>query len=380
MGYCKKSHSGGKSMSVQTLLADLVKIPSYSGHEHAVAAFIMDWARIQDIKAQLQNGNVLLQFISSSNKALIFNAHMDTVKPGNENLWTYPPSGKDAGVTMNGKLYGLGASDDKAAIAAFLCLAIQLQKTPPPIDVIIVFVANEEVDGSGSQSFVNYFQKKYAHTYKDVAAVLGEPTDLNTIEIGHRGNIFIKVTTSGDTGHGSQPQNIKTHAIMENINAIEKITTLGKSLSEMYSDPVLGKPSFCLTGIHSDTSSPNTVSSGCSSTWDIRTTPNVHSKVVSLIQKTLGKHVEITHLGEPAPFGITAPDSKIVRLLQKLVPDVKVAVSPGSNDICAFTSAAIPAVAFGPGQKDTIHKPNEYVQLHKVIDAVDLYKQLIYSW
>lgn len=367
-------------MNIKTLLADLVKIESYSGQEDSLASFIMDWTGHHGIKAEKQDGNVVIAFVERSPNALIFNAHMDTVTSGNENLWTFPPVGIHAGVVKKGKLYGLGASDDKAAIAAFLSLTIQLRKTPPPIDVFMVFVTKEEVDGFGSQSFVNYFQKKHAANYKKVAAIIGEPTDLQVVEIGHRGNVFLQITTHGDSGHGSQPQNIKTHAVMENIKAIKKITTLGKSITNMYSDPVLGKPSFCLTGIQSNTSSPNTVSSGCSSTWDIRTTPKVHPKVVSLIRETLGKHVEITHLGKPAPFGFTSPDSRIVRLIQNLVTDVKVTISPGSNDICAFTPAGIPAVAFGPGQKDTIHKPNEYIELQSVTNAVKLYKQLIYLW
>lgn len=364
-------------MNIETLLADLVKIQSYSGQEGTLASFIVGWAEQQSLKVEKQEGNVVIKFVVNSSKALIFNAHMDTVKPGNEHLWSFPPVGIHAGVVKKGKLYGLGASDDKAAIAAFLDLAVQLQKSPPLVDVFIVFVTKEEVDGSGSQSFVNYFQKRHAANYQEVAVIIGEPTDLKTIEIAHRGNMFLKIATQGDSGHGSQPQNIKTHAVMENLKAIEKITTLGKSLSEKYSNPVLGKPSFCLTGIQCDTSSPNTVSSRCWSTWDIRTTPNIHAIVVSLIQKTLGKNVEITYLGKPAPFGFTSPDSKIVRLLQKLVPGVKVTISPGSNDICAFTSAGIPSVAFGPGQKDTIHKPDEFAEIDKVEKSVAIYKKLL---
>lgn len=367
-------------MNIETLLADLVKIQSYSGQESTLASFIMGWAQQQNLKVEKQEGNVVIKFIVNSSKALIFNAHMDTVKSGNEHLWSFPPVGIHAGVVKKGKLYGLGASDDKAAIAAFLDLAVQLQKSPPLVDVFIVFVTKEEVDGSGSQSFVNYFQKRHAVNYQEVAAIIGEPTDLKTIEIGHRGNMFLKIATQGDSGHGSQPQNIKTHAVLENIKAINKITSLGKSLSETYSNPILGKPSFCLTGIQSDTSSPNRVSSRSWSMWDIRTTPKIHAKVVSLIQKKLGKNVEITQLGKPAPFGFTSPDSKIVKLFQNLVTDIEVTVSPGSNDIYAFSSVGIPAVTFGPGQKDTIHKPNEYVELQSVTNAVKWYKLLIYSW
>ena len=367
-------------MSTQTLLSSLVKIPSYSGQERALAAFIMQWAHAHGIQAELQNGNVLIPFVAGSSKALIFDAHMDTVTPGAENLWNVPPTGSGAGVIKNGKLYGLGASDDKAAIASFLLLAQELQRSPPPLDVFIVFVSCEETDGSGSQSFVQYFQKNHARKYQKVAVIIGEPTDLQTIEIGHRGNIFLQVATHGDSGHGSQPQQIKTHAVLEHVKIIKKIITLGKSLSEKYRDPVLGSPSFCLTGIQTDTSSPNTVPSVCASTWDVRTTPTLHAQVIPILQKTLGKDATITHLGNPASFGFTAPNSSIVTLLQTFVPKAQVSVSPASNYICAFTTAGISAVTFGPGQKDTIHKPNEYVQLQKVDDAIEIYSGLIQAW
>ncbi len=380
MGSCGSTHSGGTAMNTQALLAELVKIPSYSGQEHTLAAFIMDWANSHGIHAQKQQDNVLISFVTHAKKALIFNAHMDTVKPGQENLWTYPPTGKDAGVVKNGTLYGLGASDDKAAIASLLGLAVQLHISPPPVDIFMVFVTNEETDGSGSQSFVQYFQNTYAATCQNVAAVIGEPTNLQTIEIGHRGNMFLQITTHGDTGHGSQPDKIKTHAVLHHIKTIEKIKALTNSLRKTHTDSVLGSPSFCLTGIQTNASSPNAVPSACTSTWDVRTTPKLHAHVIPLLKKTLGKNVAITHLGNPSSFGFTAPDSQIVKLIQKLVPNINVSISPGSNDICAFTTAGIPAVAFGPGQKDTIHKPDECVQLQNVDDAVDVYKQLINSW
>lgn len=367
-------------MNAEVLLTQLVKIPSFSGQESTLAAYIMDWTRAHGVHAKLQNGNVLIPFVGHAKNALIFNAHMDTVTPGRGNSWTVPPTGSGSGVVKDGKLYGLGASDDKAAIASFLLLALELQSNPPPIDVFIVFVCHEETDGSGSQSFIQYFQKKHAGSYQKISAIIGEPTNLQTVEIGHRGNMFLQVTTLGDTGHGSQPHIIKTHAVMEAIQTIKKIATLAKSLEKKFADPILGSPSFCLTGIQTNASSPNAVPSACTSTWDIRTTPKLHEQIIPILQKTLGEDAAITHLSNPMPFGFTAPDAPIVTLLQKLVPGVEISVSPASNDICAFTAAGIPAVTFGPGQKATIHKPDEYVQLQKVEDAVGIYSALINAW
>lgn len=364
-------------MNTINLLQQLVKIESYSGQEENLANFIVAWAKDHGLAVDEQNGNVVIKLLNNSPTALIFNAHMDTVKPGNLDLWSVLPNGSGAGVIKNNKLYGLGASDDKAAIASFLAVASELSKSSLPKDVFIVFVTDEEVSGAGSQSFVNYFQNNYADKYKEVSAVIGEPTDLQAIEIGHRGNVFLKIITNGDSGHGSKPKKIKKHSVYENIKVVQKITKLGENLAKKYEDPVLGAPSLCLTGIQSDSSSVNKVPSSCYSTWDIRTTPKLHDRLMHLIQKEVGEAVIVEYISSPAPFGLTSPKSKIVNLFQDLLPNLKTKISPGSNDICFFTQAGIPTVTFGPGKKDVIHKPNEYVEIDKVEKSVSIYKKLV---
>ena len=242
----------------------------------------------------------------------------------------------------------------------------------PALGCVYCFCLLRETDGSGSQSFVQYFQKNHARKYQKVAVIIGEPTDLQTIEIGHRGNMFLQVATHGDSGHGSQPQQIKTHAVLEHVKIIKKIITLGKSLSEKYRDPVLGSPSFCLTGIQTDTSSPNTVPSVCASTWDVRTTPTLHAQVIPILQKTLGKEDHLSLNPRLWAAGILHRDT-----LQTSSEGTGIRL-PASNTFALYT-AGISGLRFGPAKK-TIHKPNEYVQLQKVDDAIEIYSGLIQAW
>lgn len=367
-------------MDTISLLQQLVQIESYSGQEENLANFIVAWTKDHDLPVERQNGNVIIKLLNDSPTALIFNAHMDTIKPGNLDFWSTPPTGSGSGKIKGNNLYGLGASDDKSAIASLLALASQLKGLTLPADVFIIFVTNEEISGAGSQSFVSYFQNNYADKYKEISAVIGEPTDLQAIEIGHRGNVFLKIITNGDSGHGSKPEEIKKHSVYENIKVVQKITGLGKELAKKYKDPVLGVPSFCLTGIQSDSSSVNRVSSSCYSTWDIRTTPKLHYKLIHLLQKEVGKAVTVEYINPPAPFGLTSSKSKIVSLFQDLLPNLRTKISPGSNDICFFTQAGIPAVTFGPGKKDVIHKPDEYVEIANVEKSIAIYKQLLENY
>lgn len=362
------------------ILKQLIQIKSYSSQEKELADFIMDFCQKNNMPAENQNGNIIIKYLNNSKKCLIFNAHLDTVKEGNISSWVYPPFGKKAGIINDEKIYGLGASDDKGGIASLLLLALEYKNKKPPIDLFFTFVINEEIDGSGTESFVNYFIDIFAKNYNDVSVIIAEPTNCNSIEIGHRGNVFLKLTTYGNSGHSSNPSNIKIHCIEKMIKIISKIKKLEKELQTFYFDEVLGNPTICLTGFNSSKSSVNKVPPECNTTWDIRTTPLLHDKFLNILEKKLGKNVEIELIGKPASYGLTEKNSKIVKIFKKIVLGLEIKISPGSNDTLFFSNLGIPAITFGPGNKEAIHKENEYIELKNIGKSVDIYKKIINSY
>ena len=364
----------------QKILKQLIQIKSYSGQEKELADFIMDFCQKNNLPAENQDGNIITKYLVGSKKCLIFNAHLDTVKEGNISSWTYPSFGKKAGIISDEKIYGLGASDDKGGITSLLLLALEYKNKKPPIDLFFTFVIKEEIDGSGTKSFVNYFIEKFAKNYNDVSVIIAEPTNCNSIEIGHRGNIFIKVKTTGDSGHSSNPDKIKIHCIEKMIKVISKMKRLEKEIQTFYFDDVLGYPTICLTGFNSSKSSVNKVPSECNTTWDIRTTPLLHDKFINILGKKLGKNVEIKLIGKPGNYGLIEKNSKIISIFKKIVNNLEIKISPGSNDMTFFTSIGIPAVTFGPGNKEVIHKENEYIELKNISKSVDIYKRIINSY
>lgn len=364
----------------QKILKQLIQIKSYSGQEKELADFIMDFCQKNNLPAEKQDGNIIIKYLVCSKKCLIFNAHLDTVKEGNISSWAYPPFGKNAGIIKDNKLYGLGASDDKSGITSLLLLALEYKNKNPFVDLFFTFVVNEEIDGSGTESFVNYFIDKFAKNYNDVSVVIAEPTNCNSIEIGHRGNIFIKVKTTGNSGHSSNPDKIKIHCIEKMIKVISKIKRLEKEIQTFYFDDILGNPTICLTGFNSSKSSVNKVPSECNTTWDIRTTPLLHDKFMNILGKKLGNEVKIELIGKPANYGLTEKKSKIINVFKKIVNGLEVVISPGSNDTAFFTSIGIPAITFGPGNKEVIHQENEYIELKNIDQSVDIYKKIISNY
>lgn len=364
-------------MEVQTILKDLIQIKSYSGQEDKLASYLIAFANKNGITFEYCEGNVVMKFINNSPKCLLFNAHMDTVRAGDPKLWQHPPFGSNSGVIKNSKLYGLGASDAKASIAAFLLLAVELVQRELSCDVWLVFVTEEETTGSGTKNFLYRFNGRYIKKYKEIAAVLGEPTDLETVEIGHRGNIFVKLTTEGNPGHSAYLNQLDNHAIQKMMEVIDKMNKLNIRVKNEYKDQLFGVPSMTLTDIKCTNESINKIPAACISTWDIRTTPQFHGKALDIIKDELGKKAKIELVGHSIPCSLTDENEKIVSLFKKLVPNLAIKIAPSSNDSYFFNNCGIPAVTFGPGQKEVIHKPNEYVIIDNLIKAANIYHNLI---
>ena len=338
------------------LLQQLVQIPSYSGQEDKLANFILDFLHKNHVSARIQNGNVIAHIAGlDQTKTLIFNAHMDTIK------------GKVACKIKSDRVYGLGASDDKGAIASMLYLAKDLKA--PGIDIWFTFVTKEETDGTGTENFLNWFTaSKYFKSYKDISAIIGEPTGLEVLEIGHRGNIFLKLKAAGISGHSAKEY-------QDSELAIEKIL---KALGKIKAAKI--QAGINITSLTTSEKTLNQIPRECEAIIDIRTTPKLDGKIAEFIRKTVGHGVEVSEVEKGRISGITSSGSHIVKIFKKIMPGVLLRISVGSTDLSQFTQKGIPAVVFGPGEKEVIHNPDEYIEVKKVLECVKIYKKIIENY
>ena len=76
-------------------------------------------------------------------RSLILNAHVDVVDTGPLEAWRYPPW---SGTVADGKLYGRGSVDDKAALAAMIFVAQCLRRLgiSPGGNLILESAVDEE--------------------------------------------------------------------------------------------------------------------------------------------------------------------------------------------------------------------------------------------
>jgi acetylornithine deacetylase/succinyl-diaminopimelate desuccinylase-like protein len=363
------------------LLKNLIAISSLSGEEQAIQTYIANEITSFGFTPLWVKRNLLVHIPGqASNKVILFNAHVDTVPAGKESHWRHHPLKP---WVKGEKLFGLGASDEKAGVASLILLSKTFTKQLPACDVWLLFVTKEEVDGSGTAEVLEWWQKNKASKYTHQSAVLVEPTGLKEIEIGHKGNVFLKLTVKGDSGHGSRPETIKTHAVLEMAQALLALPKLSQVWQKKYTDSTLGSPTIGIaTSIQAgDSKVPNKFPDICVATLDVRTTPSLHKKVIKEVKAFLNNpKIMVEYVSTPAAWGLTEKQNPIVSATQIVMSNAELSISPGATDQCFFTNKNIPAVVLGPGESEVMHQPNEYCYHKKIPEAVVAYQKIIQTW
>jgi len=185
------------------ILGDLVKIKSVNDNEVEVAQYLQRLFADHGIKAELmpvsENRSNLVAEIGTNGPVLGISGHMDVVAPGDLADWDSDPFTL---TERDGKLYGRGATDMKAGLAAMVISMIEIDAAHTLTTGRIRLMATiaEEVGETGSQKFYE------AGMMDDVDALLiGEPSGYN-VAFAHKGSIDIKLTSTGMAAHSSMPE------------------------------------------------------------------------------------------------------------------------------------------------------------------------------
>ena len=111
---------------VVNFVADLVRIPSYSDQEGPIVEFAkrhMEQLGYDEVFID-RVGNVVGR-VGNGPSILHFDSHVDTVRAEDAEAWSYPPF---SGEIVDGKLYGRGSVDMKAALGASIYAAAMAKK------------------------------------------------------------------------------------------------------------------------------------------------------------------------------------------------------------------------------------------------------------
>ena len=142
--------------SAQSILAQLVRIPSATGHEQAVAQAFAGRCEEAGLELEMQEvepgrPNVIARWRVGRRPQLLLTGHLDTVPVGEG--WTQDPFGAEV---AGGRFYGRGACDMKSGLAAMLGAIVDLRARGAESagDVVLAAVVGEEEDSAGTRALI----------------------------------------------------------------------------------------------------------------------------------------------------------------------------------------------------------------------------------
>jgi acetylornithine deacetylase len=149
-------------------------------------------------------------------RSLILNGHIDVVPVGAEELWSSPPFEP---VVKDGRMFGRGAGDMKAGIAAYVVAfrALKQLGLQPAAPLIMQSVVEEECTGNGALACLH-------RGFRAEAAIIPEPFD-HTILQAQVGVLWLQVDVLGRPAH--------VMAARSGINAIEAAFALFQGLKAL---------------------------------------------------------------------------------------------------------------------------------------------------
>jgi len=224
------------------LACDLTSIPSPTGQERAVAEFILRWFEANGIKAVRQDVEVdrpnAVGIVKGDGTGLSlgFNGHMDTSFTGTEEdrrmVARMEPESELGGKIVGDKVQGLGVSNMKAGVAAFMVAGKALLKSGVKLkgDAILAAVVGEisrtpigswqtkEYRGEGAGT-----RHLLTHGMHSDYAVVADGSDMNIVWT-QNGVVQVKIQTFGQA-EAAWGSSRATHP-MEKMNAIVKMTRI----------------------------------------------------------------------------------------------------------------------------------------------------------
>ena len=193
----------------------LVSTPSFTGSEQAAAELMRDVLEVVGLQTQWQQvedgrANVLGTWAGTGGgPTLMFNGHLDTSYSGREPWLQGIPGFQPEGFERDGRIYGLGISNMKGAVACYVEAVRALQDAGVRLrgDVLIAAVAGEiektqQGDAQGAEYRGYAAGSRYLVTHGGVAdmCILGEPTE-NKLVLAHFGSLWLRLSTHGPFVH-----------------------------------------------------------------------------------------------------------------------------------------------------------------------------------
>jgi acetylornithine deacetylase len=275
-----------------------------------------------------------------------------------------------------GKLFGRGACDTKAFIAAALTAVqlVDLEKLTKPL--AFIFTADEEIGLIGAKRLAE------AQVLRSRYAIVGEPTSLRPMRAG-KGYCLAEITITGREGHSAYPA-LGTSAVFgaaRLIAAIERIAGQLEAQQHAAFDPAFTTLNVGL--VHGGTAK-NVIAGQCRFTLEWRPIPGQDPKqLLDLLFAAIDEEkrrdpefvCEVDAARADEGFE-TSPDSALVNMLEELTANKSGTVAFGT-EAAQLSQLGAEAVVLGPGNIRVAHRTGEFVPIVELEACVKVLQQAV---
>jgi acetylornithine deacetylase len=351
------------------LLSNLVAIDSVNpslvpagAGEREIAAFVTAWAREAGLQAEVleatpRRPSVLVRAAGTGGgRTMLLCGHYDTVTVEGMRDPHAPRIDGD-------RLYGRGAYDMKAGLAAALIACRHAASRRLAGEVIVAAVADEEHASLGVQEVLGAVRAD--------AAIVTEPTELELV-VAHKGFAWFEVEVAGRAAHGSRPH-LGVDAIVKIGPILTAIGALDAQL-QARRHRLLGRPSVHASVIRGG-EELSSYPARCVVGLERRTLPG---ETAADVEAELGSLLDACRTADPEleaaqrtllvrdPFEVPE-DAEIVGLVRDAVAaslgaPPTIAGASYWADAAFIAAAGIPTVMLGPGG-DGAHAAEEWVSI-----------------
>ncbi len=365
-------------------LVELIQTPSITGDEVPISKVISKWITKAGIDPQIhgispEHPNVFGEWYGTKKgKRFIFNGHMDTFPPIDDDLGLYGPF---SGKIVDGYIYGRGAADMKGGNAAALMAVTLLKRMDfdPKGSILLSYMCDEEIGGR--------YGVKWAVKQDLLNGDFGicmEPTG-GKILVSHSGIFRLFIIYTSEAYHSAKDHPTK-NALEKAIIAINSLYNYRNNVVRKKIDPFFVKPSLSITTINAGNAS-NVHASHAKFSIDYRMIPgethdSVGKDIFSILDRLKEKDPEMEYSYEmisDRPVLQVPENSTIVKVCCESYEDAtgkpaELYYRHGGSDAATIQEYnGIEMPNWGAADDSEIALPNEKINVEDYIKSVEYY-------
>jgi LysW-gamma-L-lysine carboxypeptidase len=336
------------------LLQRMIEIPSLSGEEAALGAFLMETMRSLGFQAFVDEAGNAVGILGDGPKEIVLLGHMDTV-PG-----IVPVR------IEKGKLYGRGSVDAKGSLATFIAAAARVGALPGKRIVVVGATEEESASSKGARHATRAFSPNYC--------IIGEPSGTRAITLAYKGRIVLAYEASAGATHCASPTGSVLEEGVEFWNRVKRWAgefNAGKKMFDRL-DPALREIRSENDGLE------ESIHLRASIRIPLGLTPDDVRQQVEGLKPDPG---QLRFWGADPPYRAEKNNPLVRAFLQAireqgLNPSFK--VKSGTSDMNVVGPVwNCPIVAYGPGDSALDHTPNEHLDLAEYQQAITILSRVL---